>query len=1719
MPTQNYEEISEVMPSSPPYIVRDESQHAIEAPESPEENEDTNRRQPRTMKYKMVDTSVSEFSANDISRSSSFRPGKQVAVSGSLSNFGPSVLQLVDAAGRTVSGQSDIRNEELSPIYISRHNTVDGKIDYAALDLSAGELQQQLENLQARNEHQFGSDNTSDVSQILPGNLTVDTEDYAHNGRFVNLRRGGHSDEESFQKRMLSPSSLPAIDESAMLPEESMQASTPKQLPNIRKTRASIEYKDSRLPQNLPHAPQTPHPSPSKPHGKSQKNSNSASPLKLFGTYDTFTNQKLLRRLSQFEENFDGSSGGVPSTSAQEVTRFGLNDAFVAQSSPEKVSIGDSEQRQLSRKVTSFGQGDLDAFQFSEEISYESNRSNADDEDKENRSLPVLNPTTQTKFKFQLEPSPALEEDAITQRRTKMTSTTSTAKHIVSIRKTTRPSTGSSEDSPELPSFQRVEDLATPRKKQAGTEGKRLQKSPIKSPTPKRRRTLPKTDIAYTTTTEDVDSDLARDTHLQMQSAISKKRKDARHDDDQQAANPKVLAMRQILRPRTPTPSQRSSQQRDHAPLQELELDFTERAKLLQDQRIAKIQAELDSTDPPRHPALATSQQMLDESRKGSVTTQDFLDEAKKIMAGIRGKARPRSGLASLEESESSENDRNVSEGASTKEDELDESYQESTKEPFSRPPSREGAPVPRLPNVQQDPAILDHLRKYEEMSDMDGLIASSMKSIAMARSVANSAKEIDRRTDETISRGSGRQFSQDHVLESDPPNIRISENPDFQRKRKHSTSSIPTNSEEQPDFPSQGSNPSSGASSSRSIPTGSSRGSDSRRVIAPHTVSHLIPEQLAGMIFDRDRNIWIKRKTVSGESGVMNFLPSDETDDDPFGDIPDLSVDETQELQRVKAVAARRREEAVSAEALEAIQEDSPLSATILDLHAESEPSSEHQKLPKPTLRGIAGNAKISAEINPVPAMSSQIFTHNSQAVHHSQKSTRTEVIEEVVEEVEREISILEDRVEPQSTRHRRNVTIAFSSPLASIIQPSPYEGEDSAEYEAEQASDLDNGDDEEPGNGSIVINKRGGNDKTNSTRLRGSLRGTSRHISVSGHRFAARPVSRIDEQDENSLVENHDDLRNRSFSILVTTPAPSRRASSMVLTTPRPSHEVGTLDLTPLSDFTMNHANESFGMNVSYVAGNQRYVAGNSTKATLSLTIKDLVEKLTEVEPYEPFWGHIKQMDLRDKKLISLHKLDEFCEQIEELDVSRNQISQLGGAPSSIRHLRITHNYLSDLTAWGHLSNLQYIDISDNEIESLSAFKNLIHLRGLRADNNKIRSLDGIGHLDGLLSLRLRGNLVESLDFKGSRLQRLLDLDIGDNRISEVNNLHELRSLSILNLEGNVLCEFASNGLEELWALKYLKLSRNNLVSVDVSQCLNLRLLYLDRNRLGTVRGLLKTKHLDSLSMREQQEGAIIDMSFLSEAYEVRKLFLSGNLLGTFEPTVDFLNLQYLELANCGLESLPMEFGQMVANTRVLNLNLNALRDIKPLLGIIRLKKLHLAGNRLSRLRKTTNVLAQFPTMTAVDLRGNPLTIGFYPPVTEVHMVLRGGVEEDQAEVPDPFTWGKASAEMDDKYASRLDMDTRMLRRLYEMMALSGCKRLKTLDGLNVNRSIIGLKDDVWKVLIGTGMVNEGPPVENGTPEDGARGEKQTETENKASEGEKPAIEERWYAEDSFA
>src|SRR6202035_5331821 len=110
--------------------------------------------------------------------------------------------------------------------------------------------------------------------------------------------------------------------------------------------------------------------------------------------------------------------------------------------------------------------------------------------------------------------------------------------------------------------------------------------------------------------------------------------------------------------------------------------------------------------------------------------------------------------------------------------------------------------------------------------------------------------------------------------------------------------------------------------------------------------------------------------------------------------------------------------------------------------------------------------------------------------------------------------------------SQRRRNVTISFSSPLTSIIPPDEYD--DRTRSDKDESSDND----------SILIHqsirRRSYPGQSRSIQHTGS-----RKLSVTGRNFLARPVSRIDEHDEESFIGHMEhDGRKRSVSIVISTP-----------------------------------------------------------------------------------------------------------------------------------------------------------------------------------------------------------------------------------------------------------------------------------------------------------------------------------------------------------------------------------------------------------------------------------------------------------------------------------------------------------------------------------------------------------------------------------------------------
>lgn len=264
----------------------------------------------------------------------------------------------------------------------------------------------------------------------------------------------------------------------------------------------------------------------------------------------------------------------------------------------------------------------------------------------------------------------------------------------------------------------------------------------------------------------------------------------------------------------------------------------------------------------------------------------------------------------------------------------------------------------------------------------------------------------------------------------------------------------------------------------------------------------------------------------------------------------------------------------------------------------------------------------------------------------------------------------------------------------------------------------------------------------------------------------------------------------------------------------------------------------------------------------------------------------------------------------------------------------------------------------------------------------------------------------------------------------------------------------------------------------------------LNLDGNSIASIESLNSLTNLDTLFWRNQALIPAYGFSEIQyqECHEIRNLHLSGNTISTFAPSTPFLNLQHLELASTGLQTLCSDFGLKCPNVRNLNLNYNAIRDLRPLLGIVKLQKLSLAGNRVSRLRRTAAVLDRLgEELLETDLRNNPLTVGFYtpqePPRQEKQIVPHNpsqrssdnDIEDIEKQAAKAYLLPSLDNRSDNSSRERLDEDTKLRRRVYEMLIVNGCKKLEGLDGLEVDRGAVGRRDGVWERLVEIGVLKE--------------------------------------------
>jgi Leucine-rich repeat (LRR) protein len=456
--------------------------------------------------------------------------------------------------------------------------------------------------------------------------------------------------------------------------------------------------------------------------------------------------------------------------------------------------------------------------------------------------------------------------------------------------------------------------------------------------------------------------------------------------------------------------------------------------------------------------------------------------------------------------------------------------------------------------------------------------------------------------------------------------------------------------------------------------------------------------------------------------------------------------------------------------------------------------------------------------------------------------------------------------------------------------------------------------------------------------------------------------------------------------------------------------------------------------------------------TECSFGVAHDRLLQVITDVQPFEPYWEQLRTIDLSKKGIDSVVRLKEFLPQLDEANLEENVISYLSGIPATVRTLHVAGNALSSLTSVNHLRNLQYLDLSRNELDSVSQLECLRHLRELKLDHNVIKDLSGIMSMDSLQRLSAVGNKIEQLDLSTARWEKLESLNLSKNKIRSITGLHRLQSIGSLNLDHNKFTDLDSTvPLERIRSLRFCD---NDITYIDLSHFPKLRTLFADNNALpGLSRSMSTGGHrIENLSVRNQRVG---HLTLLAEDLQsVKRLYLSGNRLDPdFLPRSPLFHLVYLEAAACNISSWPTNFAQRAPNLRILNVNYNFLTDLDGLSGMVLLRKLMAVGNRLGAGGPAAvRGLGGLTELEEMDMRMNPVTLSFYLPIMMPNADKPPKASGDgggSGAVPADGNWPSLDAQFrrqlpDEWYSKRL---------LYRGLVMASCPDLRTLDGIKIS------------------------------------------------------------------
>ena len=438
-----------------------------------------------------------------------------------------------------------------------------------------------------------------------------------------------------------------------------------------------------------------------------------------------------------------------------------------------------------------------------------------------------------------------------------------------------------------------------------------------------------------------------------------------------------------------------------------------------------------------------------------------------------------------------------------------------------------------------------------------------------------------------------------------------------------------------------------------------------------------------------------------------------------------------------------------------------------------------------------------------------------------------------------------------------------------------------------------------------------------------------------------------------------------------------------------------LGKGDLTSLKDVFLIDDD----LNVRYIASNGKEYGDQISKKILEdeteirFSCKEFGEYISKISGVAE--GEMKFKWMKNQTHLSLYSID--LNSLEDLIFFPNLTSiEMGNM-----HLES----LNGIENCSKLKEFQVVDVKVKNYKALSLLKNIerVYIQGLVSLEDIV---DNIKEFDKLQKLTIYSAQLEDFDLlkELKSIENLNSLNLGVNKIKDVNFLKDFKNLTSLDLRNNLITDITP--LKSLTKLTTLNLTTNNIKDIT-PLAENKELMYLSLKGNPQIEGDRSKyseegiKALDEISKILERNGSIsLDSNQLGLFNNYKNIDLSYQNLTNLEILDGFNQLVGLNLNTNKLtleDKRSQEILSNMINLEFLYLQSNPLIDISAINNLKNLKILYIEGNdnvnlaqiediisNLSNLRLSTEALKTIENCSAEKI--NKLRIDNSSNVTEI-------------------------------------------------------------------------------------------------------------------------------------